>query len=174
MNVERLTPNAERRSSDGVMAQKPYDLEDRLLEYAAAVIRVSEGLRKSSAAAHIGNQLLRSGTSPFLNHGEAESAESRSDFIHKLRICLKELRESRRALRLILRVPLCDDRSLVDVLMKESDELIRIFVASVRTAQKGLARERGDAIYDTATAGDASAFDVGSSAFSVSLEGSDA
>ena len=152
------------------MSEKPYDLEDRLLEYAAAVIRISEGLRRSPAGAHIGNQLLRSGTSPFLNHGEAEAAESRDDVIHKLRICLKELRESRRALRLILRVPLTENPSVLEPLMRESDELIRIFVASVRTARKGLAREGSDAVWGADCFGDASAFDVGRSAFGVSGE----
>ncbi len=164
MNAERSTLNAERRS---------YDLEERLLEYAAAIIRVTERLRKSPAGAHIGNQLLRSGTSPFLNHGEAEAAESRSDFIHKLRVCLKELRESRRALRLILKVPLADDVAAIDALMKESDELVRIFVASVRTAQKGMAREVNDAAYDTVPASATSAFGVGRSTFGVSMESSD-
>jgi len=140
-----------------------------LLEYAAEIIRLSENLRKSSASAHIGNQLLRAGTSPYLNHGEAESAESRDDFIHKLSVCLKELRESRRALRLIKRVPLLDRPETADALMRESDELIRIFVASVRTARKGLARETSDAIYGAESLGDASTFDVRRSMFDVQI-----
>ena len=68
------------------VAKAKYDLEDRLLEYAAAVIRLVEKMPKTQAGYHIGNQLLRSATSPLLNHGEAQAAESQNDFIHKLRI----------------------------------------------------------------------------------------
>ena len=73
-----------------------YDLEERLLDFAVRVIRVTESMIRSRAATHIADQMLRAGTSPYGNHGEAESAESRDDFVHKLRICLKELRETRR------------------------------------------------------------------------------
>ena len=82
---------------------------------------------------HIAGQLLRSGTSPLPNHGEAQAAESRKDFVHKLKICHKELRESRRWLRLIQRVPLLK-AALVEPLVDETEELIRIFAASLRTA----------------------------------------
>jgi four helix bundle protein len=71
-------------------------LEERLLSFAAAVINLSEMLPKSRAGNHISGQILRSGTSPYPNHGEAESAELREDFIHKLKVCLKELRETQR------------------------------------------------------------------------------
>jgi four helix bundle protein len=83
-------------------AKKPrkYDLEDRLLEFAVQVIDFTEGLPNTRAANHIAGQLLRSGTSPYGNHGEVESAESRKDFVHKVKVCLKELREARRWLRL--------------------------------------------------------------------------
>src|ERR1035437_519100 len=80
---------------------RKYDLEERLREFASAVINLSEKLPNSRAGNHIAGQILRSGTSPYPNHGEAESAESRDDFIHKLKICLKELRETRRWARLI-------------------------------------------------------------------------
>jgi four helix bundle protein len=79
--------------------------------------------------------LLRSGTSPLPNHGEAQAAESAKDFVHKLKICLKELRESWRWLLLIQRVPLLRPR-LVEALVKETDELIRIFVRSIQTAEQ--------------------------------------
>ena len=145
------------------MADKVYDLEDRLLEYAAEIIRISEHLRPSAAGKHIGNQLLRAGTSPYLNHGEAEAAESRKGFVHKLKICLKELRESRRALRLIKRVPLTEDVNAIDAALLESEGLIRIFVASVRTAEKKVVREEGSKYQTDST----SAFGVGRSAFEV-------
>jgi four helix bundle protein len=113
-----------------------YDLEERLLNFAAEVIRLTRTLERSYAGQHIAQQLLRSGTSPLANHGEGESAKSRRDFIHRLRTCLQELREAYRWLKLIERVPLTEDRESLGVLIKESDELIRIFVASIRTAEE--------------------------------------
>src|SRR5947199_8086298 len=87
------------------MSEK-YDLEERLLEYAARIIRLVEKLPNTRAGNHVAGQLLRSGTSPLPNHGEAQAAESANDFVHKFKICLKELRESYRWLLLIQRVPL--------------------------------------------------------------------
>ncbi len=84
------------------MTERKYDLEDRLLEYAAVIVRLVEKMPRTRAGNHIGDQLLRSGTSPLLNHGEAQAAESPNDFAHKLRVCLKELRESHCSLRLIM------------------------------------------------------------------------
>jgi four helix bundle protein len=112
-----------------------FDLEERLLEYAAAIVRLTERLPASRVGNHVASQLLRSGTSPLPNHGEAQEAESRNDFIHKLKICLKELRESRRWLRLIARVPLLPDCN-VTPLFVETEELIRIFKSSIQTAQR--------------------------------------
>ena len=74
---------------------RQYDLEDRLIDYAVRIINVSEQLPESKAGKHIAGQLLRSGTVPALNYGEAQSAESSKDFIHKIKISLKELRESK-------------------------------------------------------------------------------
>ena len=115
--------------------QAHYDLEERLLEYSARVIRLVESLPETRAGNHIGGQLLRCGTSPLFNHGEVQAAESARDFIHKLRICLKELRESRRCLRLVQRVPLAKP-ILVDPLIDETEELIKIFFTSINTAGK--------------------------------------
>ena len=78
---------------------------------------------------------LRSGTSALPNHGEAQAAESTNDFVHKLKLCLKELRESYRWLLLVQRVPLLRPR-LVEPLVQETDQLIRIFVRSIQTARK--------------------------------------
>jgi four helix bundle protein len=119
-----------------------YDLEDRLLAYAADVIRLVEILPSSRAGNHAAGQLLRCGTSPLANHGEAEAAESRADFIHKMNICLKELRETLRWLRLVQRVPLIKPASQVDQVLRETDELIRIFFASIRTAEANERKER--------------------------------
>ncbi len=118
------------------MSKPTYDLEERLLEYSARVVRLTESMKRSRAANHIGDQLLRSGTSPYGNHGEAEGAESIDDFIHKLRVCYKELRESRRWMRLIQKAALVAKPSLLDPLIAEAEELIRIFAASIRTAEK--------------------------------------
>ena len=110
-----------------------FDLEERLLDYAAAVIRLVEELPKTRAGNLVADQLLRSGTSALPNHAEAQAAESLKDFIHKLKVCHKELRESLRWLRLIERVPLLDV-TMTATLRDETDQLIRIFRASIRTA----------------------------------------
>ena len=118
------------------MKEPKYDLEERLLEFSVRIIRVTESKKRSRAANHIADQLLRSGTLPYGNHGEAEGAESRDDFIHKLKICYKEPRESRRWLRLVQQAELIAKPTLLASLITESDELVRIFASSMRTAQK--------------------------------------
>ena len=126
---------------------REWNLEERLLEYAASIVKLTEKLVKTRAGNHVGGQLLRSGTSPYFNQGEAEASESRRDFIHKFSICLKELRESQRALRLIKRIPLVDPSSAVDALLRETDELIRIFKSSIKTASGKMVKE-SQATYD--------------------------
>ena len=126
---------------------KKYDLEERLLEYAAMVLRLVERMDKTRAALHVGEHLMRSGTSPLFNHGEAQGAESPRDFVHKLGICLKELKESKRALRLVKRVPLIRWPEEVDPVLAETEELIKIFGASIRTARQNMVREDGPNAY---------------------------
>jgi len=121
---------------------KKYDLEDRLIEFAALVIKIAENLKNSRAGNHIAGQLVRSGTSPSLNYGEAQSAESLSDFIHKFKILLKELRETRVALKIVKRVPLINDIELVDKGLIECNELISIFVKSIDTAKKNTKKNK--------------------------------
>jgi four helix bundle protein len=135
---EHRTRNVEQNKNRGGKMNKDikYDLEERLLEYTVTVIKLVEGLPKTRTGNHVAGQLLRSGTSPYPNHGEAQAAESPKDFIHKLRISLKELRETQRWLRLIQRIPLIKSSEKINSLTKETEELIRIFVASIRTAQK--------------------------------------
>ena len=113
---------------------REYDLEERLLSYAANIVRLTDRLRTGQSQRHIAGQLLRSGTSPLANHGEANAAESRADFVHKLHISLKELRESKRWLKLVQRVPLIDEPNSLDALIEETDQLERIFHSSIRTA----------------------------------------
>jgi four helix bundle protein len=96
----------------------------------------------SRAGNHVAGQILRSGTSPYPNHGEAEDAESRDDFIHKLKLCLKELRETRRWARLIKRQGWVQKDSTLLYVLSESDELIRIFCSSIQTAKRNALAER--------------------------------
>ena len=131
--TEHRTSNIEHRTlKDG---NEQYDLEERLLDFAARIIRMSEKVPRTRPGNHVAGQVLRSGTSPLSNHGEAQAGESPADFLHKLKVCLKELRETHRWLRLIHRVPLIKKPARLDPLVKECDELIRIFVASVRTSE---------------------------------------
>ncbi len=119
-----------------------FDLEDRLLQYASAVIDLSEKLPNTRAGSHVAGQILRSGTSPYPNHGEAEAAESREDFIHKLKVCLKELRETRRWARLIERKAWVENDLLLPLVLQESDELIRIFHSSIQTARRNAQKRK--------------------------------
>ncbi|MEX1048826.1 MAG: four helix bundle protein [Akkermansiaceae bacterium] len=113
-----------------------YDLEDRLLSYGANIINLSRRLTGDYAERHIGQQLLRSGTAPVSHHGEAQAAESPADFIHKIRLALKELRESERWLKLIKRAKMLAHSDDLSNLLNETDQLIRIFVTSIATAEK--------------------------------------
>ncbi|MDA7510440.1 four helix bundle protein [Verrucomicrobia bacterium] len=113
---------------------KPRDLEERLIGFAVSAIEVAEGLPNTKAGNHVAGQLIRSGTSPAPNYGEARSAESRKDFIHKIKISLKELRETMVWLRIIERKPLSKTGDLSRV-VSECDQLISIFVASLKTAE---------------------------------------
>ena len=115
--------------------ERPYDLEDRLLDYGARIIRLTRCLSEDYAQRHVGNQLLRSGTAPLSHHGEAQGAESNADFIHKMRVGLKELRESDRWLKLITRAELLPNSDRLATLLDETDQLIRIFVSSITTAE---------------------------------------
>ena len=116
---------------------KTYDLEERLIDFAVRIIRMAESLPKTKVANHIAGQLIRCGTSPAPNYGEAQSAESRADFIHKMKVCLKELRETRVWLLMIVRAKLIKPVSKLDSFIQENNELISIFVTSIRTAKKG-------------------------------------
>jgi len=118
------------------MKERVYDLEERLLNFAVVVIDISESLPNTRAGNHIAGQILRSGTSPYGNHGEAQEPESADDFIHKLKLCLKELRETRRWARLIERKQWRKGDPQLAVLLSEVEELIRIFKASIQTAQR--------------------------------------
>lgn len=108
------------------------ELEERLIDFAVRVVNLSASLPKTPAGKHIAGQLLRSGTSPAPNYGEG--AESHADFIHKLRIVLKELNETSIWLRVIERSQMLRKELIIDI-VGENRELCRIFTASLRTAR---------------------------------------
>ncbi len=115
-----------------------YDLEERTIDYAVLILDVCELLPNNRGAIHLGNQLTRSGTAPALLYGEAQSAESRKDFIHKMKVGLKELRESNVCLRVIRKKKYLKDQDRLQQALNETKELISIFVKSIQTAQKNL------------------------------------
>jgi len=118
--------------------RQEYDLQERLIEFAVRIIKVAEALPNSRVGTHIAGQLVRSGTSPAPNYGEARGAESRKDFIHKMKVGLKELRETDVWLKIIRRKPLIEPVDKLTPLIAECNELISIFVASVRTAKENM------------------------------------
>ncbi|MCK4640771.1 MAG: four helix bundle protein [Candidatus Marinimicrobia bacterium] len=113
----------------------PEELSDRFLNFASSVLHLESGLNKSYASKHIYNQLVRSATSCGANYEEARSAESKADFIHKLQISLKELRESSFWLRLLLKTDYVTNEKLNPIL-NETNELISILVKSIKTLKK--------------------------------------
>ena len=115
---------------------KRYDLSERLVEFAVRIIELVERLPRTLAGRHVGGELLRCGTSPAPNHAEAQGAESRKDFVHKMSIALKELRETKVWLRITKRKMAKGIEKELEWLLNESNELIKIFVSSIKTAER--------------------------------------
>jgi four helix bundle protein len=113
---------------------RPDDLSERLLDFAARTGKVVDALPDTRMGRHIAGQLVRCCTAPAPNYEEACAAESRRDFIHKLRIALKELRESRCWIRLIIKADLLPKKRL-DKLLDESTQLCNIVGKSIVTAK---------------------------------------
>ena len=113
----------------------PKELEERLINFAVKIILFTDKITPSIAGKNLIGQMVRSGTSPALNYGEAQSAESGKDFIHKLKVILKELRETHIALKITDRAKLHNAQLLLDSLLIECNELISIFVKSVETSK---------------------------------------
>lgn len=126
------------------MGKRKYDLEDRLIEFAVLIIKIAERIGNRVAGKYLGENLIRSGTSPALNYGEAQSAESRRDFIHKMKICLKELRETLVGLKIVDRLSFNNVNSLLREAIMENNELISIFVKSIDTSKKKLSNRKKD------------------------------
>jgi len=118
------------------MENKKYDLEDRLVEYGCRMIDVVEALPSTRARNYIAGQLIKCGLPPAFNYGEVQAAESRNDFIHKLGIVLKELKEWRTALKIIRRKEMINPAKRIDEIFKEIEELIAIVAKSIETATK--------------------------------------
>ncbi|HDK37448.1 MAG TPA: four helix bundle protein [Thiolapillus brandeum] len=115
---------------------KKYDLQERFIAFAVRVINLSESLPDSKSGNHVRSQILRSGTSPAPNYGEAQSAESRADFVHKLKLSLKELRETEVWLKIIAKAEMVKPVDKLLPLLKETDELISILCKSIQTVKK--------------------------------------
>ncbi|HBK87418.1 MAG TPA: four helix bundle protein [Cytophagales bacterium] len=114
------------------MMNRKYDLEERLIAFAVRIVTLVESLPNNKASTHLGNQLLRSGTSPSLLYGEAQGAESRKDFTHKLGIILKELRETSINIRILQHLSYCQHEDILN----ETKELIAIFTKSLITTRQ--------------------------------------
>ena len=118
------------------MSERKYDLEDRLVEFSSNIIDLVDSLTKSRAANYIAGQLVRCGLAPSLMYGEAQSAESRDDFIHKMKLVLKELKETRICLKLIMKKEMTSPTSRTNKILIETEELIAIISKSIITARK--------------------------------------
>ncbi|MEP6596537.1 MAG: four helix bundle protein [Ginsengibacter sp.] len=119
-----------------LMEDRKFDLEDRLVDYACRMIDVVEALPNTRTGNYIAGQLIRSCHSPAFNYGEAQAAESRNDFIHKMKVVLKELKECRIALKIIMKKQLITPASNLDNIFKGALELIAIVAKSIETANK--------------------------------------
>lgn len=125
------------------MEIKKYDLESRLVKFAGICLKVCDLLPNSKAGQNLEYQLSKSATAPALLYGEAQAAESKADFIHKMKIALKELRESRINLRIIIETGLIPEEK-VGIAFKEVNELIGIFTSSIETAKRNLLKHKTD------------------------------
>jgi four helix bundle protein len=124
------------------MTQKIFDLEDRLVEFSCRIIEVVGVLLNTRAGNYIAGQLIRCGLAPALLYGEAQSAESRMDFIHKMKIVLKELKETRVCLKVITRAKMIAPVERINDIRSENEQLISIIAKSIDTAKKNLDVEK--------------------------------
>ena len=123
--------------------ERKFDIEDRCVVFGAEIVKFTDALPNTKGGNHLGLQLLRSGTAPALHYGEVQGAESPRDFIHKMRVALKELRESKNNMRIMALAGLMDlTKTDQDKLLKECSELVAIFTASVKTAERNNPRKK--------------------------------
>jgi four helix bundle protein len=115
----------------------PEVLEQRLIDFAVDILKISSTISNTYPGEHLAKQIVRSGTSPALNYAEARAAESANDFVHKVRIVLKELRETLVCLRIIQQADLMkQENNVIKPALKECNELISIFVATTKSMRK--------------------------------------
>ena len=141
-NTRHPTPDTrwpidQMKSQREVKGRRVYDIESRLIGYGAQACRIAESLAHGRTSGHIANQLIRAATSAASNYGEAQSAESRRDFVHKLKLCLKELRETRVWLRFLEELKM-GNRSALATTLSANDQLIAIVYTSIETARRNM------------------------------------
>ena len=124
------------------MAEKIFDLEDRLVDFSCRAVEVVESLPSTRAGNYIASQLIRCGLAPSLLYGEAQSAESRMDFIHKMKIVLKELKETRVCLKIITKLILITPVERLKNIKSENEQLVSIIAKSIDTAKTNLAASK--------------------------------
>ena len=117
---------------------KKFDLEDRLINFSVAIVKLVTETPKTFTGIHLSKQLTRSGTSVALNYGEAQASESKRDFIHKMKIVLKELRETFICLKILHKTNLFKNENKIISISSECNELISIFVSSLKTVNSKL------------------------------------
>ena len=127
--------------SEGGSAGREFDLWSRLIEFTIRVLNIVESMPDSRLGKHIAGQLVRCGTAPAPNYSEACAAESRRDVIHKMKVCLKELRETHTWLTIVQRKPVIEPAGKLAPIISECNELIAIFVASIETARTNVQKE---------------------------------
>jgi len=117
------------------MEKRKFDLEDRFVDFTCRMIDIVESLPKTRAGNYIAGQLIKSCHSPTFNYGEVQAAESKNDFIHKMGVVLKELKECRTALKIIIKKEMIKPIDKLANISKETEELIAIIAKSISTAK---------------------------------------
>jgi four helix bundle protein len=125
-----------------VTNEKPFDIKKRTFEFGVRIVRLVNTLPRTIAGGKVAEQLVKSGTSIGANVEEADGAESKRDFVHKMSIARKEARETRYWLRIVRATGLSKDAQEVSYLLQESDELVRILSAIIRSTQKGMTKSQ--------------------------------
>jgi len=115
-----------------------YDLEERLINFSVSIIKMIESVNTTKAGNHLVSQIVRSETSVALNYGEAQSSESQKDFVHKMHIVLKELRETLVSLKIMHQSNLINSKINIDAIQNENIQLISIFSKSIYTAKNNM------------------------------------
>ena len=119
---------------------RKFDLEERLIDFAILISEIVEKLPSTKLGSYISGQIVKSGTSPALHYGEAQSAESNADFVHKMKVVLKELRETFVGLKIISKKRMLSNNEIIENALTENNELISIFVKSIETAKKNMGK----------------------------------